>query len=563
MVNNFAVQNFPGTINGDMVVAYTSAKTFRTSFVEHDLASLGQWYAEDPNKNHLGLVTLFKNIINYPMPMYMGMLQNGATIGVNGMNGTFRYDLPQTQTYRVMTVVDTSTMYQYPGIDNMLFDLVLDSGEYTANDVLTYDAQRGCNVVVSKEVPVRQEGDTWHYKVRLVNNGKAKYFPKDKLRAGIQYFKIGHVLSEFDTQFSKVTGMSKAGTMTCEFRLGNHRGVEGETTMYAGMKSFADAANSTKQFVEDAYRRLYAMRDRLGFMPEMALISGKLPNGNFDIRNAKVASTLEIFCLAELAKLEYRQNMFQQGGTIPDNDGVKYLNEGMYHQLRRGFTVQYSRPGGITRNHIREIAEYVYRGSNLPIEKRRIKMKVGAKSRYNIIEIFRDEFYRQIERLGGLLGSDRIINNPVSGPNDALVLNPVMIQGVFLPDIGFVQIEHDPSLDYVDLADRSTLIDGKTPWTSYSCIIEDVTSSEFSNAYAAIPNDSSAELGNMTNNVFFVKPKGESMWWGHTNGRWSSSSNGRDILSSLPGMGEQFWCHSASAVWVRDISRFATIELAC
>ena len=56
MANAFYSKNFPATANGDTVIAYTSAKTVRSSLVEHDLSSLEEWYFEDPDKNHLGLL---------------------------------------------------------------------------------------------------------------------------------------------------------------------------------------------------------------------------------------------------------------------------------------------------------------------------------------------------------------------------------------------------------------------------------------------------------------------------------------------------------------------------
>ena len=40
-----------------------------------------------------------------------------------------------------------------------------------------------------------------------------------------------------------------------------------------------------------------------------------------------------------------------------------------------------------------------------------------------------------------------------------------------------------------------------------------------------------------------------------------NKANGNEIVSSLPGMKEQFWCHSASAAWVMDNSKFLIIEL--
>lgn len=554
-------------VNGDNVISFTSAKTYKTSLVEHNLGSLASWYAEDPDKNHLGLLTLFSSISNSPMPMFMGMIRNGATISVNGIGASFRYDLPVTKTFAIMTVEDTSNKYVRPGIDGGIFEIVLNTSEFTAHDVLTYNAAEGCNLIISGEFPSRTEGDSTRYFCRTFG-GKSKYFPKDKLRQGVRYWKIGHALGEYSTQFSKVSGGDRSGSMTCEFRLGNHRGVEGETTMYAGMKSFKDAQNSTTTFVEDAYRKMYNMRNDFGGeVPEMAIIGRNIAAPGrpvqIDLRTAKVASTLELFCMAELYKLEGRQLMWQEGGTLMDQNGVIHLNEGIYRQLRRGYTIHYSRPGAITKETLMRAVAYVFRGrSNIPVTQRFIKFKVGAMSQINLEKVIREEFFATLNNLSWGTGSDRILpSNPVSGTNDAMILQPVIVKGAFLSGVGNITIEHDPSLDYADLTDRSELIHGMYPRSSYSCIIEDITDPGSTNAFAGIPNTSNARLGNMNNNVFYVKPEGASLWWGYEYGRWAHKANGNEIVSSLPGMKEQFWCHSASAGWVMDNSRFLLIEL--
>lgn len=563
MPNALLTKNFPATMNGDTVIGYTDAKTIRHSLVEHDLTSLEDWYREDPDRNHLGMLELFSNITNYPLPMYMGMIRQDATISVNGINGTFRYDLPVSDTMEVVTVEDTSTHYAYPGIDESLFDIVLNA-QFTQGDVLTYDVVDGCQIVISNEREPRQEGENWRYWVRMVSQSRAKYFPKDMLRSGIKYFKLTNMLGEFSTQFSKVGGASKTGMMTCEFQLVGHRGVEGGTTMYAGEKSMAYADAYTQNFLEKAYQKVRMLSDKRGGDADYAIIGSRIPGTNMiDPRTAKVASTVSLFCLAELAKMEAYELMFMRGGTIKTHNGVLKKNEGLYHQLRRGFVIEYARPGGIKPSHFQAAADYIYRGrSDMRIEDREMKFKVGRMAYINITEIFRDEFNAQLGALAPYLGTDRILpTNPVSGPNNALELGTVSIKSVVLPGIGKVTIEHEPSLDYIDMVDRSQLVDGMVPITSYSCIMEDLTMPEWSNAYAGIPNNSEARIGNINSNVFYVKPQGPSMYWGYEQGRYSSRVSAQEIISSNPLMGETFWCHSVSACWVKDASRFVTIEL--
>lgn len=554
--------NFPATMNGDTVIGYTDAKTIRESLVEHDLSSLESWYFEDPDRNHLGMLELFANITNYPLPMYLGMIRQDATITVNGANGTFRYDLPVANTVEVVTVEDTSVKYDRPGIDESLFEIVLNA-QFTQGDILTYDVIDGCQLMIAHEMEPRQEGENWRYWCRLFGRSRAKYFPKDKLRPGIKYFKVSNALGEYSTQFSKVGGSSRAGSMTCEFQLAGHRGVEGETTMYAGMKSMGWADRGTQNFLEKAYAQVKRLSDVRGGDASYAIIGSRVPGTNMiDMRTARVASTVSLFCLAELAKMEAYELMFMRGGRVKTHNGVLVKNEGLYHQLRRGFTITYSRPGGIRQDHFRAAADYIYRGrTDMPIENRVMKFKVGAMAYKNITEIFRDEFNAQLGAVAHLMGSDRIISNPVTGPNSALELGTISIKSVVLPGIGKVIIEHEPSLDYVDMVDRSQLVDGMYPITSYSCIMEDLTQAEWSNAFAGIPNTSEAKIGNINSNVFYVKPDGGSMWWGYEQGRWSSRVNASDIVSSHSRMAEQFWCHSISACWVKDASKFVTIEL--
>ena len=209
MANVLLTKNFPATMNGDTVIGYTDAKVVKQSIVEHDLSSLEDWYYENPDKNHLGMLELFSNITNYPLPMYMGMIKQDATITVNGINGSFRYDLPVSETYEVVTVEDTSLKYAKPGIDESFFEIVLNA-QFKQGDVITYDVINGCQALISTERPPKQEGENWRYWCKLWGRSRAKYFPKDMLRAGIKYWKVTNVLGEFSTQFSGVGGASNA-----------------------------------------------------------------------------------------------------------------------------------------------------------------------------------------------------------------------------------------------------------------------------------------------------------------------------------------------------------------
>lgn len=560
------VKGIPGTINGNNVVAFTNAKAVKAYFGETDLSSLARWYEEDPNKNHLGMINLFQGIENYPIPMYLGMIKNGATITVNGPNGTFRYDLPNSKSFSICVSEDASNQYK-PGQDEGVFNLPLNH-KFEPGDVLTYDVRNGCQVIVSGEWEIRRSGsETFIHPVKLVSMSRYKYFPKEFLKPGVKYWKIGHGMGEYSTQYSNISGQDRSGSITCEFNLGNHRGVEAHYTMYAGEKRFSGATLDTSRFMETIERRMREMKqDNDGDNVDIAVLTRaiKQPNGEFRFvrgANVMVATTIEAMVVSELGRLEANQLMFQKAGIIKDNNSIIRLNEGLYHQLKRGFTITYGRKNGITKSILKQAADYIFRNSNLAINKRYMKFRCGIHAFNNMTDLFREEIYSNLNMFDGrLLGNDRLINNPISGPNDALVMGAVIFKAVFLAGIGMVDIEHDSSLDYAQMTDRSALVDGIYAPTSWSMIMEDVTSREYSNAYASIPDRSNAVIGNMNSNVFYVKPEGNSLFWGHERGRWSSAS-ASDILASHKSMDESIWAHSMSACWVMDNSRMLLIEL--
>lgn len=558
------LREIPGTINGNNVVAFTNAKAVKSYFGETDLSSLARWYEDDPNKNHLGMINLFRGIENYPIPMYLGMIKNGATISVNGPNGKYRYDLVNTKSFNICVAEDASDQYK-PGQDGGVFNLPLNH-KYEPGDILTYDVRNGCQVIVSGEWEIkRASSEVFIHPVKLVSMDRFKYFPKDFLKPGVKYWKIGHGMGEYSTQYSSVSGQDRAGTITCEFELGNHRGVEGKYTMYAAEKRHSGATVDTQRYMEYVDRKMFNMQKQYNEKFDVAVLTQavRTQDGPRLIRNRNmlIASFIEVQVLAELGRLEAYQLMFQKAGVVYDNNSIIRLNEGLYHQLKRGFTITYGRKNGITKAILQQAANYVFRNSDLPITKRYMKFRCGAHAFNNMTELFRQEIYSNLNLTDGkLLGSDRLINNPISGPNDALVMGPIMFKSVFLAGIGMVDIEHDSSLDYAQMTDRAALVDNKYAPSSWSMIMEDVTSREYSNAYTAIPDTSNAVIGNMNSNVFYVKPEGNSLFWGHERGRWSSYSPS-DILASHKTMDESIWAHSMSACWVMDNSRMLLIEL--
>lgn len=549
-------QGQPSLYNGDQVIMFTNAKKVRSIQGYQDLPSMEAWYKEDPVKNHLGMQKFFGNQTMTPSGIFPELLNSGAVLEVNGIGGSFTYDVPMVDTSRIETTRDTSDQVK-AGLDGSPFKLVLNR-EFTTGDILTADAEFGQQVMVTGD-PVDQDGDSFTHTVKLVSQDKTEYFLPSELRKGIQWFKLNHaILGEYGTNYSHVDMPSTIGYMKCEFTLGNLRGVEAYVTGMADKKSFSGAAMASKEYLGKLQKEAEKMGELAVIMDVDAKTGKSLP------ASARIGATMQYLVFRELDRLTGQSLLFQRPGTFRDSNGVVRLNEGLWHQLRRGKIIKYARPGGITRKHIKEAVEYVFRAN--PYKEyadRRVKFKCGLEALHNVLEIFSDEVNAQLSRLPQFMGSDRNIPNPITGSNlKEMKMDYVRFTEVYLPQIGHVKLEHDPNLDYHMMQDRlaAGFHGNSRAHTTYSMVIWDAEDQEYSNN-AELPKGAEViDGGNEDANIYLVKPEGAMMYWGTSYGRYNMNT-ASDIVSSHKQIGQEFWAWNSCAIWVRDVTKFVMIEL--
>jgi len=562
-MNQNLINGVPTVINGDRVISFTDSKKIKmSSYV--DLPSLHTWYQEDPMGRQLGLLDLFSNTMQIRVPLYTEIFKNKQILEVNGVTGRITYDLPVTKKTGVYTMEDTSDFSEAPGIEGAVFPIVLDT-LYTAGDVLTYSKQYGKQVIVSEDYPVENVGENFKHWVFLAELDGAKYFPNDKLKPGIQYFKTGHAMGENSTQYSGIENPNNVGTITNEFILGNHRGVETSWTMYADKKSFGALEKKAGDFYQGY------LNQQVEKVAGDMFVYGQIAEGgtpavpNIRRSGATVGSTLEFLALAEYMKIEANQLLFQRAAVITEQNGTKRMNEGLWHQWRRGRLIKYSKPNGITENHIREAAAYIFSSRpDLQYYDRRLKFKCGWQAYQNMLAIFEKWVVAQTTGMALFNGAAQLLpKNAISGDNlTNLKLSPVVFTEVPIPGIGIVQIEHDASLDFLDGSDRFSagFNDFGYADTTYSMVIYDASSGEYSNARQNLPNGTTLIEGGNKGSVYYVKPEGDNMYWGYENGRYAGAK-ASDIVSSLKTMSRSFWVHGMSAFLNTDPSKTIIIEL--
>jgi len=562
-MNQNLINGVPTVINGDRVVSFTDSKKIKMSSYA-DLPSLFTWYQEDPMGRQLGLLDLFSNTMEIRVPLYTEIFRNRQILEVNGVNGKVTYDLPVTKKHGVYTAEDTSDYSDVPGIDGSVFPIILDT-IYTKGDVLTYSKQYGMQVVVSEDYEVENVGENFKHWVFLAELDGSKWFPADKLKPGIQYFKVGHVMGENSTDYSGIEAINQVGTITNEFILGNHRGVETAWTMYADKKSFGALEKKAADLFQGA------LNEQVGRVSGDMFVYGNIAEGgtptvpNIRRAGATVGSTLEFLALAEYMRIEANQLLFQRAAVITENNGTKRMNEGLWHQWRRGRLIKYSKPNGITENHIREAASYIFQSRNdLQFYDRRLKFKCGRAAYENMLVIFEKYVIAGLTGMSLALGADRVLpRSPISGDKlTDLRLSPVVFTQVPIPGIGIVEIEHDATLDYMEGSDRFSkgFNDFGYSDTTYSMVIYDATDAQYSNARQNLPQGTTLIEGGRKGSVYYVKPEGDNMYWGYENGRYAGAK-ASDIVSSLKTMSRSFWVHGMSAFINTDPSRTIIIEL--
>lgn len=558
MANDFQI-NF--TTNGDTAVGFTSSKKIK-ALGWMDKAELSNFMLEEDNKQHikhLGLIELFETTHKKPMT-FMKDLFKGAQVLEVAEGQSIRYDLPvEREDYKCYTMEDTSSLHEFPGIDETYFEIVL-STEFTAGDILSYDFQHGEEVMVSSEHPVTQSGETYRHIVSLNSSDGSAYFPKEYLKAGIQWMKKTNALAEMDTSFSGITlAGNPMGTITNEFLLGSPRGVETFATSKAFNAQSQTLANVARETQNTIIREMEAMgQNNMVFFGKRSGQSGMIES------TMKVGTILEYLAMMEITKMENQSLIFSKAGTFQSSNGVRRVNEGIWHSIRRGKIITYSKPGGITMNHIREAVQYIYKNTDVPVSERRVKFKAGYFADLNLKQLFREFAITQLNQLPqGMLGSDAQIQKVFSGNLNDLKLASIAITGVEIPGVGMVDVEHDPSLDYQPMSDRFTagMYGDGYAHTSHSLVIWDLTDKSVSNVSKRVKGANLVQGGNAQANMYYVKPEGNHLTYGYEQGRMANRERNADVQSSLKQMARTFWCTSQSAALLLDVTKYVVIEL--
>ena len=550
--------------NGDLVIGMTNKKTVQSMGGYFDTTTLSSFYEQDPDKYNLGLMKLWGQQAKTSYPIYQALMEKKAMLNVNGADGSFTYEIAIKDSGKCMTIRDYSTTYPNAGLDGSNFRIALNK-RYAPGVKLTVDLMYGEHqLIVTDEEPIRQIPGGWDMPVKLTDADREASYDTSLLVSGIQYLQVGHsVFGEYGTNYENFDLMDTPTTMKCMFQLGNMSGAESYMTGRAGMKSFSGASSRAKEYLSELESEANEYGE-FSFITEATNVT-KGENGKVGFKKGSLhlGSTIQMLLHKKHQKSVATELLFQKAGTVQGTNGITKLNEGIFHQIRRGKLIQYGRPMGITRAHIMEAVQYIFRVSDLAEELRFVEFSVGTYAKQNMYEIFKDEINAQMPQIERWLGADALIKNVVTGADNLnLALKPVRFVECYLQGIGQVRIKHDPALDHYPGADRfqSGMHQGGLAHTAYSMVVWDVADQKYSNNKTLPQGATLVEGADAGANMYIVKPEQAMTYWGSENGRYSMESNA-NIVSSSKFQTQGFWIYSICASWVADLSRYVIIEL--
>ena len=576
---NIQRQGFPTHINGEEIISIVQGRKYgKSSALFQGMLDRNEYlYNEENNRYHLGLLSAWGMQGKESYPMITKLLEKASEIKVKGFFGEFTYDKPFYDPKQGLRTIASTVAEagEFPGIDESEFPIILSEKCYPG-DMIGTDLYGDADqlIVISCEAS-DLTGEGWRTMVTLTTGDPKSTYNPSLLEAGISYYKIDHRGVEYTTQFTGVdlpTG-NPTGTFRARFKLGGIRGVEAYVTGFAdAINAGLVTANGKEAETEAA---MAALRDKYanGDSSANTVIFGK----SDDIPNIRATSLAEFLVERTLMKRTNTSHMWARPGQIKGANGaINYLNEGLWHQLRRGKIITIPKFMGITKAHIAEAVDYTYRNNpGLPWEEREIVFESGKLASENLLLIFQNEVQQQLSVLmqngllqlligdSGLL-SERLKTSLVKGNSLNELELASLMRFVAVPLLGIagkVTFKHNPALDYLsgNPIEHKGMFPNGMDWTSHSLIIWDVRSQEYSNNERGVRTDFGDNV-KIKENLYLVRPEEGMVYKGYENGRWDRGKT-NNIVSSSKEIGQSFWAYNSSAVWMPYPENVVLIEL--
>lgn len=567
------------SINGDLVTGIVSPKKigFSDGFVDKERSLFVRTKADDMGtadhrKKYLGLVSLAATSGLVDKGYGYNFVKNNAVLELDSSDQVVSYDIaiPSTGIDGFKVIKDSDDQgYGAPvGVGGSPFYVYLDKAP-TAQDELKFDLSSGYQVrVLSTPDSVVSIGEGFKVWIEYQSENENDEFPLEALKEGAIWEKVGHFMGEYDTIYSNISGAMEApGYMNLEWRLGSRQGVEVGYTMQGGNIKTYGANELSNNAIKRYNEKIQELS--MGGEKRTHMVTGRFSEGKFELMS--ITNMLEVMCFVEAYTMEAKANMFASARSYVGEGGRPiYINEGLWHQYRRGKIIKYSNPNGLTVGHLSQAVNY-------------LNMNKKGEDLSQKVTVFRcgTQAYNLGKRLIQKYGMDMINTTPdvlvgnqgylqgkgfiTGNASEGLDVYSVKINSAELPGAGRVKFVLDTALDYSPNSTGVTSRDGFIGAggfnkMSYTLIAED--SKANIRTVNKVKGASLIENAIENSPIYYVKPKDpEFIVWGSEHGRMNQGSQFGGVVSSLKHMGNQFWVHLQSGMLMLDTTAGVVIEL--
>lgn len=510
-----ALQTIPGQ-NGFIYGRYSSMdKRALGKFTDSN--HLQSLHMSEPTQYDKAIVTIytqsslfaddFEQMINKAKPFYLT---------TNSDYFQWDVDVPFAAPKIIEIPSETQNMSKV-GIDGQEFSLVLDTAEFSENDVITSHRIYAQEFAVISDPQPYNAGYLYRF-VLLTANPKVDFVPKEWLQVGIELEKINNLVSQdFDT---KLSGLGRLGDKITLFEsMSSAYGVQHKVTKAALGKSLKDKNGNPLDIIFYAQDR----RNEPG-----QKYTGPLLWESF----------IDSQVRRELLKMRAKRRIWGKGGTFKTRGAkqeIKRNPKGVYHQIRNnGHLARYPK-GGFSLPYLRDIfGDLFYR--RVPMERRRVKLYTNEAG----MEVFRTAVKR--DALGSgltIIADDRFIQ----GRQQKMILN-WGFDGAVTAETGNIEVVHLMELDLPQLNTEFGRNKKSTP-------------------IFLVFNVSPESDGTLVDNIREVRHQNDpNMTFGYVDGRVSHLGLSASVNMNSANMNPWYevWMEDRSDVHIEDLSKTFIIE---
>lgn len=448
----------------------------------------------------------FMQMINKSTPFY---IRSNSDYWKWRVNVPYRFP-------KIVQVPEETVTNATPGIDGQIFTLVLDTAEYTINDIITPHRMYGPALLIVSEPKPYLGG--FLYEMTMVSKDPTTEFVEHRwLQPGIELEQIDHSTGEFDQD---LMGLGRLGDEIGLYEtLGAGYGIEHTIT------SWADART---------------LRDENG-KPLDIIVYGKMERnqlGKRQVVDVRWEPFIEAQMRMKMMDIKVKRMIWGHEGfvkTRSKKQELKKSSSGLYQKMRNnGNLVQYNR-GEFSINMLRDVfGDLFYR--RVDMKNRRVKLYTNEAG----FEVFQKANKEDLLNSGlTIIADDRFIEG--RGQN---MMVSYAFNAVTTFETGRIDLVHLRELDLP----RTNTEFGQNKKSTPLFLVFDV---------------SPESDGSLANNIREVRQEGQpSMTWGYIDGRRHhlGFAKSQGMTSSSKNPGYTIWMEDRCDIFVEDLSRTVIIE---